>query len=59
MGALVSHRLRAEIGAALRARAARQNGGSALSAADSVLDGRWVCAQLVEGDFCILGREND
>ena len=23
------------------------------------LDGRWVCAQLVEGDFCILGREND
>ena len=123
MGALVSHRLRAEIGAALRARAARQNGGSALSAADSVaaaeahlttrvvftidrrklpfvcflgsrlatskplrqrvkkppaprrrgpppvlcycdrpaaqLDGRWVCAELVEGDFCILGREND
>ena len=23
------------------------------------LDGRWVCAELVEGDFCILGREND
>ena len=22
----------------------------------ALLDGRWVCAQLVEGDFCILGR---
>ena len=25
----------------------------------ALLDGRWVCAQLVEGDFCILGRENE
>ena len=25
----------------------------------ALLDGRWVCAQLVEGDFCILGREDE
>ena len=25
----------------------------------ALLDGRWVCAQLVEGDFCVLGRENE
>ena len=25
----------------------------------ALLDGRWVCAQLVEGDFCVLGREDE
>ena len=25
----------------------------------ALLDGRWVCAQLVEGDFCICGREDE
>ena len=25
----------------------------------ALLDRRWVCAQLVEGDFCILGREDE
>ena len=25
----------------------------------ALLDGRWVCAQLVEGDFCIWGREDE